>query len=407
VFCYNLEAMASITSLNNSLINQTGQTQESLLKQFNQLSTGKRVNSAADDASGYAIATSLNTQAAAASASSENIQDAYNATSVAQGALQQLTGVLQTARNLAVQGVNSFLSPADRADLQAQTNQLVQQANTIAQSVNFNGQQLLNGALAGPQAGTPAVAKVTANDIVQNGGTVITQVAAANANFQKPPAGAAQGFGGTSTTNSTIAIQVVNNNGQAAAVATVRDNATGQTVTSAPVAAGGTISGVENVNIKVGNISLADVGQTATVQIAQATPANSQNSALTVQSGANEGQTTNVAVPGVNSSTLQINNLNLGSSLGATQAIGQIDNALNSLTTSQAKLGAQQVALQAASQANDTYANNLTTAASNITDENYGPGVTQSTLSQLQQQIQFALQAKNNVNASAVLGLFG
>ncbi|HUN30137.1 MAG TPA: flagellin [Alphaproteobacteria bacterium] len=399
--------MASITSLNNSLINQTGQTQESLLKQFNQLSTGKRVNSAADDASGYAIATSLNTQAAAASASSENIQDAYNATSVAQGALQQLTGVLQTARNLAVQGVNSFLSPADRADLQAQTNQLVQQANTIAQSVNFNGQQLLNGALAGPQAGTPAVAKVTANDIVQNGGTVITQVAAANANFQKPPAGAAQGFGGTSTTNSTIAIQVVNNNGQAAAVATVRDNATGQTVTSAPVAAGGTISGVENVNIKVGNISLADVGQTATVQIAQATPANSQNSALTVQSGANEGQTTNVAVPGVNSSTLQINNLNLGSSLGATQAIGQIDNALNSLTTSQAKLGAQQAALQAASQANDTYANNLTTAASNITDENYGPGVTQSTLSQLQQQIQFALQAKNNVNASAVLGLFG
>ena len=407
MFCYNLEAMASITSLNNSLINQTGQTQESLLKQFNQLSTGKRVNSAADDASGYAIATSLNTQAAAASASSENIQDAYNATSVAQGALQQLTGVLQTARNLAVQGVNSFLSPADRADLQAQTNQLVQQANTIAQSVNFNGQQLLNGALAGPQAGTPAVAKVTANDIVQNGGTVITQVAAANANFQKPPAGAAQGFGGTSTTNSTIAIQVVNNNGQAAAVATVRDNATGQTVTSAPVAAGGTISGVENVNIKVGNISLADVGQTATVQIAQATPANSQNSALTVQSGANEGQTTNVAVPGVNSSTLQINNLNLGSSLGATQAIGQIDNALNSLTTSQAKLGAQQAALQAASQANDTYANNLTTAASNITDENYGPGVTQSTLSQLQQQIQFALQAKNNVNASAVLGLFG
>ena len=296
--------MASITSLNNSLVNQTGQTQESLLKQFNQLSTGKRVNSAADDASGYAIATTLNTQAAAASTASDNIQDVYNATNVAQGALQQLTGVLQTARNLAVQGVNSFLSPADRADLQAQTNALVQQANTIAQSVNFNGQPLLNGSLAGPQAGTASVAKVTANDIVQNGGTVVTQVAAANASFQAPPAGAAQGFGGTSTTNSTIQVQVVNNNGQAAAVATVRDNATGQNVTTAPVAAGGTISGVENVNIKVGNISLADVGQTATVQIAQATPANSQNSALTVQSGSNEGQTTNVAVPGTNSNDL-------------------------------------------------------------------------------------------------------
>lgn len=399
--------MAAITGLNNSLVNQTGQTQESLLQQFSKLSTGKRVNSAADDASGYAIATSLNTQAAAASTASDNIQEAYNATNVAQGALQQLTGVLQTARNLAVQGVNSFLSPADRADLQAETNQLVQQANTIAQSVNFNGQPLLNGSLAGPQAGTAAVAKVTNNDLAQSGGGIITQVAAANANFHAPPAGAAQGFGGASTTSSTIQVQVINDNGVAAAVATVRDNATGQTVTTAPVAAGGTISGVENVNIKVGNIALADVGQTATVQIAQATPANSQNSALTVQSGSNEGATTNVAIPGTNSTTLQINNLNLGSSLGATQAIGQIDNALNSLTTSQAQLGAQQVALQTAASANDTYANNLTSAASNITDENYGQGVTQSTLSQLQQQIQFALQAKNNVNAAAVLGLFG
>jgi flagellin len=399
--------MASITSLNNSLVNQTDQTQQSLLKQYSQLSSGKRVNSAADDAAGYAIATSLNTQAAAASTAADNIQEAYNATNVAQGALQQLTGVLQTARNLAVQGVNSFLSPADRADLQAQTNQLVQQANTIAQSVNFNGQQLLNGSLAGPQAGTAAVAKVTNNDIVQNGGTVITQVAAANANFQAPPTGAAQGFGGTSTTNSTVQVQVINNNGVAAAVATVRDNATGQTITTAPVAAGGTITGVQNVNIKVGSISLADVGQTATVQIAQATPANSQNSALTVQSGANEGATTNVAIPGTSSTTLQINNLNLGSSLGATQAIGQLDNALNSLTTSQAQLGAQQVALQNAAQSNASYANNLTSAASNIADENYGQGVTQSTLSQLQQQIQFALQAKNNVNAAAVLGLFG
>ncbi len=91
-------------------------------------------------------------------------------------------------------------------------------------------------------------------------------------------------------------------------MATVLDNSTGQTATSAPVAAGGTISGFENVNIKVGNISLADVGQTATVQIAQATPPNTQNSALTVQSGSNEGATTNVNVPGVSSNTLQISN---------------------------------------------------------------------------------------------------
>lgn len=400
--------MASITNLsNNQSINQLEQTQQSQLTTFQQLTSGKRLTSAAIDPAAYAIATSLATQAAASTAASENIQDAFNATNVAQGALQQLTGVLQTVQNLAEQGANSFLSPADRADLQAESNQLIQQANTIAQSVNFNGQPLLNGSLAGPQAGTTAVANVTNNDIVQNGGTVVTQVAAANANFQAPPTGAAQGLGGTSTTNSTIQVQVVNNNGQAAAVATVLDNASGQQATSAPVGAGGTISGFENVNIQVGNISLADVGQTATIQIAQATPANSQNSALTVQSGANEGATTNVAIPGVSSTTLQINNINLSSVLSSTQAIGQITNALNSLTTAQATLGAQQASLQNAAQAANVYANNLTTSESDIADENIYQGASQSALQQIQQQIQYALIAKNNVNSAAVLGLFG
>jgi flagellin len=398
--------MASLSSLTGTALNSVGQTQESLLQQYQQLSSGKRLTSPAVDPAGYAIATSLATQAAASSTAANNIQDAFNATNVASGALQQLTGVLQTVQNLAVQGVDSFLSPSDRADLQAEANQLIQQANTIAQSVNFNGQPLLNGSLAGPQAGTNAVATVTNNDIVSQGGTVVTQVSAANANFQAVPTGAAQGFGGTSTTNSTIQVQIVNNNGQAAAVATALDNATGQQITSGPVGAGGTISGIENVNIKIGNISLADVGQTATIQIAQATPANSTNSALTVQSGSNEGATTNVAIPGVNSSTLQINNIDLSSSLSSTQAIGQITNALNSLTTSQAQLGAQLTSLQNAVQADNAYANNLTTAQSSIADENVYQGASNAALSQLQNQIQIAVLAKSNTDAAAVLGLF-
>lgn len=398
--------MASIQSLAGTTLNQVSNTQESLLQQFQQLSSGKRITSAAVDPAGYAIATSLATQAAAASTAADNIQTAYNATNVAQGALQQLTGILQNVQNLAVQGVDSFLSPADRADLQATSNQLIQQANTIASQVNFNGINLTNGSLAGVQGGTSAVATVTNNDIVQQGGGIVAQVSAANANFNAVPAGAAQGFGGTSTTNSTIQVQVVNNNGQAAAVATVLDNATGQTATSGPVAAGGTISGFENVNIKVGNISLADVGQTATVQIAQATPA-SNSGVLTLQSGASEGNTTNVTIPGVSSSTLQINNINLGSSLSSTQAIGQIQNALNSLTTAQAQLGAQQVALQNAAQAANVYANNLTAAQSNIADENVYQGASSSALTAIQNQVQLALLAKQNTNAAAVLGLFG
>jgi flagellin len=172
------------------------------------------------------------------------------------------------------------------------------------------------------------------------------------------------------------------------------------------VGGGGTISGFENVNIKVGNISLADVGQTATVQIAQATPANAQDSALTVQSGASEGTATQVAIPGVSSTTLQINNVNLASSLSSTQAIGQIANALNSLSISQAQLGAQLSSLQNAAAADNAYANNLTTSYSDIADESTYQGVSNAALSQIQSQVSTALLAKQNLDAAAVLGLF-
>ena len=136
---------------------------------------------------------------------SENVQNAFNASSVASGALQQISDIASRLRTLAVQGVNDFLSPSDRANLQTEANQLVQQANTVAQSVNFNGVPLLNGSHAGPQAGSPATATVTNNDAVAQGGAIVAQVAAANANFQNSN-GTAQGFGGAATTDSTIQI---------------------------------------------------------------------------------------------------------------------------------------------------------------------------------------------------------
>jgi flagellin len=395
----------SISALNAATNLELQKTQTNLLAGANKLSTGKNINSAADNPSGYAIATNLAVQAASTNAATQNVQTAFNASQVASGAVSQVSGILSQLNNLAIQGSNDFLSSTDRAALQTTANQLVAQANTISQSVNFNGQQLLNGSIAGAQAGKPAVATVTNNDALVSGGNVITQVAAANANFQNPN-GAAQGFGGNATTNSTIQVQIVNNNGQAAAVASVVNNATGQVLTSAPVAAGGTISGFQNVNIRVGNITTQDVGQTATIQIAQATPPNTQNNALTVQAGSNEGNTTNVSAPGVSSAQLQISNINLSTTLNATNAQGQINNAIQTLGNAQAQLGAQQVALQYQANNNQIYANNLTASQSSIQDLNYGQATTSQTLSQLQSQINVALTAHNNVVAGAVLGLF-
>lgn len=396
--------MASIAPLNSQPLNELGRTQSALQTSFTQLSTGKRLTSPAVDPSGYAIATSLAVQANSLNAASENVQNAFNATSVASGALQQISDIASQLRNLAVQGVNDFLSPTDRAALQAQADQLVKQANSVAQSVSFNGVPLLNGQFAGPQAGSPATATVTNNDAIAQGGNVVAQIKAANSNFQNSN-GSAQGFGGNATTDSTIQIQIVNNNGTAQAIAKVTDSQTGQTVTSGPVGAGGTISGFENVNIKIGNITTQDAGTTATIQIAQNVPSNTQNSALTVQSGAAQGATTGVSLPGVNSSQLRISTIDLSSSPNATNAIGQLDNAIVQLGTSQSQLGAQQVALQQQVNSNNVNALNLTAAQSSIADLNPGQGATESTLQQLRAQLNTGLIAQNNVLAGAVLGL--
>lgn len=373
-----------------------------------QESTGKRVNTAVDSPAQYAIAQALQAQVAAYEAASNNVQTALNAAYVATAALSTTSSILSQLRNLAVTANNDFLAPNDRAALQAQANQLVAQANTVAQTTNFNGAPLLNGTYAGPNAGTPAQATVASNPALAQGGDLVTRITAANANFQNPN-GTAQGFGGIATTDSTIQIQVVaGNNGQAEAKVTAIDSATGQQVTlGTTFTPGATVTGLENVNVKLGTFTSGDVGQTATIQIAQAVPANTQNSALQVQSGANEGNTTGISYGSATASTLRIADLNLSTSANATNAIGQVDQAIQQLGTVQTQIGAQQDALHDQAQYADQAAVQQQAAQSNLVDANVGQANTQSTLSAIQQQLGIAVQVQRNTESAAVLTLFG
>ncbi|MBV8155898.1 MAG: flagellin [Candidatus Eremiobacteraeota bacterium] len=399
-------AITQVTS-DHALTSLT-QTQHALATSLTRESTGKQLNTAADGPAQYVIAATLQSNVAAFEAASQNVQTAFNATNVATGALAQTSSILSQLRTLAVAGVNDFLSPADRASLQTQADQLVAQANTIAQTTNFNGAPLLNGQFAGPNAGSPAQATVAANVPLAQGGQLITQVAAANPNFQNPN-GPAQGFGGTSTQNATIQIQIVAGaNGQPVATVTAVNSATGQQIVlPGQFNPGATVTGLENVNIKLGTFTSGDIGQVATIQIAQAVPPNTQNSALQVQSGAFEGNVTGIAYGTASAASLQIANLNLSSSANATNAIGQIDRALEQLGATQTALGAQQVQLQYQQQADDLAANALQTAQSNLADANIGRENVNATLSSLQTQLTLAVLAQRNTQSAAVLTLFG
>jgi flagellin len=117
-----------------------------LHRNFEHLSTGRRIARASDDAAGLAIATRLTAQIRSLNQAARNANDGISLVQAAEGSLDELGGVLTRARELAVQSANGTLSGTDQDALQAEFASLIQQVDQIANSTDFNGIPLLNNA---------------------------------------------------------------------------------------------------------------------------------------------------------------------------------------------------------------------------------------------------------------------
>jgi flagellin len=121
-------------------------TSKSTLSQaLQRLSSGLKINSAADDAAGLAIATNFTTQINGTNQAVNNANDAVSEAQTAGGALTTLTANLQSIRTLAVEAANGSNSSADRAALDQQVQQQIQEITRIASQTNFNGARVLDG----------------------------------------------------------------------------------------------------------------------------------------------------------------------------------------------------------------------------------------------------------------------
>src|SRR5262249_9060584 len=129
----------------NSLATSGGQLSTAL----QQLSSGLRINTAADDAAGYAIVQGMTSQIGGLQQAARNANDRVSLTQTAQRALTEITNDLQTMRDLAVQSLNATNSAQDRADLNQQFSQLSQDIDQVAKTASFNGVNLLDGSFAG------------------------------------------------------------------------------------------------------------------------------------------------------------------------------------------------------------------------------------------------------------------
>lgn len=120
-------------------------SQASLANSLQRLSSGLRINSAKDDAAGLAISSRMSSQINGLNQAARNANDGISLAQTAEGALGNVSDALQRMRDLAVQASNATNSASDRASLQKEVNQLVQQINTISSQTSFNGVKLLDG----------------------------------------------------------------------------------------------------------------------------------------------------------------------------------------------------------------------------------------------------------------------
>ena len=159
-------------------------TSGKLAKSMERLSSGYRINRAADDAAGLAISEKLRGQIGGLAQAERNASDAVSLVQTAEGSLTEIHAMLQRVRELAVQYKNGSLSTADRAAIQSEVNQLGSEIERIGVSSDFNGTQLLSSASTiSFQVGSDDGELITVSTISLGGtlGTTFHQLSAAGA----------------------------------------------------------------------------------------------------------------------------------------------------------------------------------------------------------------------------------
>ncbi|HCX83154.1 MAG: flagellin [Curvibacter sp. RIFCSPHIGHO2_12_FULL_63_18] len=157
---------ATINTNINSLTAQRNLTasQSSLSTSITRLSSGLRINSAKDDAAGLSISERFTSQIRGLTQAARNANDGISLAQTAEGALGGAGTILQRIRELAVQSANATNSASDRSALNQEVSQLTSELNRIAQTTQFNGQNLLDGSFASAtfQVGANAHQTITA-----------------------------------------------------------------------------------------------------------------------------------------------------------------------------------------------------------------------------------------------------
>jgi flagellin len=452
----NIMAMNTHRQLGVNNLNQTKSTEK--------LSSGYRINRAADDASGLSISEKMRAQIRGLNQASANAQDGISLVQAAEGALQETHSILQRMRELAVKAANDVNETEDRAAIAQELNQLSSEVDRIAYTTEFNKKTLLDGSLNnGVKYG-----KVTSGDnlssvnvLDQTAASKVYSVAVTTVGSKlcneitltgTPTAGSfvIKQSGGVSITVATTvgdslaalaakAAELLNNNKtfsadyEALAVdgkLTITAKDVGNKTNAFELTTGGGVSGTAGATgvgayAKVsvdggaeaaltsadGKLTLetgkAEVYVADQLKLSSATVEVNTGRDLTLQVGANTGstQTISVAIESLSASALGISKLAVSDHSLAQASISNVEKAIQKVSTQRSALGAVQNRLEHTVANLDTVSENLQSAESRIRDVDMAKEMMNFTKNNILTQAATAMLAQANQAPQTVLQL--
>jgi flagellin len=373
------------------------------------LSSGLKINSAADNAAGFAIATRFQTQIGGLSQASQNASDAINLAQTAGSALTQVTSNLQSIRDLAVQAANGTFQSSDRAAINTSVQQFLSEITRIANQTSFNGTNVLNGSTSSLSFQIGANVGQTINLTLGQGVTTgqmgqISEVSTANLSGD---------FVDASGNATTLDLSTISISGANGASVTLSGTATSaQDVADAINATG--LSGVSAAVNASGGVNIFSAGSLA-VSGGAASSTSVAGSGGGLLASATYNGVTGAAGSATTTGTYSAgNSIAAGGSLqgsdvltvdDANQLISRIDAALTAVSTFSSNLGAVQNRFQSTIATLGAQQTNLTASQSSIQDTDFAAETAKLSQSQVLQQAGISVLATANSQSQSILKL--
>lgn len=360
----------------------------SISKNLQKLSSGYRINSAADDAAGLAVSEKMRAQINGLNQAEDNAQNGISLVQTAEGGLNETESILQRMNTLAVESANgTYDNGTDRNNLDKEVTALKTEINRISTSTNFNGISLLDGTVGGYGL-TATFASTGFSNIVLSGGKV-----AASDKFTVDFDGSGKVSVITGITGVTFeSVTGVTVGNTFTLKATVDSTAT--------VGDAAKWTGAE-VTFTMGTGALAATADVVTVA--------SANSALSFQIGSDNKDDQSVSLTignmGTGTNGLNIDSVNISSQPDAKAAIDSIKLAINKVSATRADLGALQNRLEHTTNNLGTMSENLTSAESTIRDVDMSSEMVDLTKNQILEQAATSMLAQANTQPQSVLSL--